>query len=491
MNRTKHLLPILLLILSLPLQAKDSGLENLRQTSKAFATVAKKVSPSVVFISVEKTVEPAARLQRPGPFQQRPNPFGEQSPFGDDFLRHFFGGQLPQGPDTQNRQPSISGQGSGFVFAAEDSASFGKQYILTNNHVIEGASKITVQFENGEEFPATITGTDPQSDVAVIEIENENIPALETGDSNDLEVGEWVIAVGNPFGLNHTLTVGVVSAKGRSSLGINDYEDFIQTDAAINPGNSGGPLVNLDGEVIGINTAIFTRSGGYMGVGFAIPISLAESIANQLIDQGEVTRGFLGVTIQALTKDLANSFGRDVTTGILISQVNDGTPADRAGLKSGDIIVQFDGKDVLSVGGFRNRVALTPPGNKSVITVIRAGMEKEVSVTIGNLDGNINVSQTATQSTEAIGLSVQTLTKELARQFNTGENEGVVVTDVKRSSAAERAGIQVGNVILQVGQTPISTADEFRREVSAKNKDKRMLLLVKSGENQRFVSLSW
>ncbi len=491
MHKAKYLITFIFLMFSLQLQAKENGLESLKQTSKAFASVAKKVSPSVVFISVEKSSEPPTLQWRQSPFQQGPNPFGGQLPFGEDFLKHFFGGQLPQAPGQQRRQPPVAGQGSGFVFQVERTQSSGKQYILTNNHVIEDASKITVQFENGDEYRATVTGADPQSDVAVIDIESRNIPALETGNSSNLEVGEWVMAVGNPFGLNHTLTVGVVSAKGRSSLGINDYEDFIQTDAAINPGNSGGPLVNLNGEVVGINTAIFTRSGGYMGVGFAIPINLAESIATQLINHGEVTRGYLGVLIQPLTNELASSFGLEDNNGILISQVTNDTPAERAGLKSGDIIVEFDGQQVSTVGSFRNRVALTPPGSNSKITVIRNGKQKDLSVTLGNLSGSSTVANASSQSSGDIGLSVQTLTAEIAKQFDTSANEGVVVTDVKSGSAADRAGIEVGNVILQVGQTAISTARQFKQEVSAKRKEKRLLLLVKSGGNQRFISLNW
>ena len=292
---------LVLVLLPVDLLAQGNGIESLRQTSKAFAEVARKVSPSVVLIQVERETE-AAQISPFGfPFGD-----GERFPFGDDFFKRFFGDRFPDMPrfNEQGKQPgkqrSVVGQGSGFVFVSGKNT-----YILTNNHVVEGNGKISVKFMDGREFEAKIKGTDPKSDIAVIEIEASGLPAVQLGDYSQLEVGEWVVAIGNPFGLSHTLTVGVVSAKGRTSLGINDYEDFIQTDAAINPGNSGGPLVNLDGEVIGMNTAIFSRSGGYMGIGFAIPINLAARIANQLIEKGEVVRGYLGIVIQPLTAELA------------------------------------------------------------------------------------------------------------------------------------------------------------------------------------------
>ncbi len=264
----------------------------------------------------------------------------------------------------------------------------------------------------------------------MLEINSGGIPALELGDSSKLEVGEWVVAIGNPFGLSNTLTVGVVSAKGRTSLGINDYEDFIQTDAAINPGNSGGPLVNLDGEVVGINTAIFSRSGGYMGVGFAIPINMVKSIANQLLDDGEVTRGYLGVVIQALTPQLADSFGLQQNTGILIAQVGEDSPAARAGLRQGDVIVAFQGEAVSDIGSFRNRVSLSEPGTKQQLTIIREGRRENVTVAIGQVTKDEQIAAASAASAEQIGLTVQSVTPQLAEQFNTEAGEGVVVTQV-------------------------------------------------------------
>ena len=480
----RYLPIIMLLAIAAPtLHAQDGGVDSLRQTGKAFAAVARKVSPSVVFIQVEGSA-----------IDQPRSPFGDERwPFGDDFFRRFFEDQfpgLPRREEPQRRRPTL-GQGSGFVFTPEDKLQADKSYILTNNHVVRNAERIKVKFQDGREFDATVTGTDPQSDVAVIEVQNGDLPALELADSSKLEVGEWVVAIGNPFGLSHTLTVGVVSAKGRTSLGINDYEDFIQTDAAINPGNSGGPLVNLDGDVVGINTAIFTRSGGYMGVGFAIPINLSKAIANQLISQGQVTRGFLGIVIQALTPELAESFDLEQTQGILIAQVSEDSPADKAGLRQGDVIVAFQGKPVKDIGRFRNRVSLTPPGSSEQLTIIRDGKRQDVTVTIGELSKDKLTAEAPAQSTEELGLTVQTLTPELAEQFNTKAGEGVVVTAVRPGSIAAQAGIEPGAVIMQVNQRPIRNAVEFKEAISVSQSTRRVLLLVRKDNLQRFIVLSW
>jgi serine protease Do len=299
------------------------------------------------------------------------------------------------------------------------------------------------------------------------------------------------VAIGNPFGLSHTLTVGVVSAKGRTSVGINDYEDFIQTDAAINPGNSGGPLINLDGEVVGINTAIFSRSGGYMGVGFAIPSNLAKAIANQLIEHGEVTRGYLGIVIQPLTPDLAESFGIDSGKGILVAQVSEDSPAEKAGLRQGDVIVEYRGEPVTDVGSFRNRVSLTAPGSTEAVTVLRDGNRKTLRVTIGKLTEEKLIAQGPAQSLDEIGLTVQSMTPQLAEQFDAKPGEGVVVTEVRPGSIAAMAGIETGSVILQVNREPIGSAADFQRAVKESAADKRVLLLVRKGGMQRYVALSW
>jgi len=471
--------------------AQDSGIESLRQTSRAFSSVAKKVSPSVVAIQVEAKV----------PVQQGPQfmlPFG-QDPMADEFLRRFFGGQIPPGipgPQQPHRAPQqpqnrVMGQGSGFVFKVKSGVLKDKTYIMTNNHVVDHADKIRVKFKNGKEYLAKITGRDPLSDVAVIEINTDDHPALKIGDSSRLEVGEWVIAIGNPFGLSYTVTVGVVSAKGRTGIGINDYEDFIQTDAAINPGNSGGPLVNIYGEVIGMNTAIFSRSGGNMGIGFAIPVNLAMAVADQLIEKGEVVRGYLGVVIQQMTSDLADSFGLQPGEGVLVAQVTDGSPAAQAGLQQGDVIIAFKGRKVTDVGEFRNRVALTPPGTRADLTVLRDGEKKSLKVVIGKLNKDLQVAQAPEQDAEELGLVVQTLTPALARQFRIPVAKGVVVTEVAPGSVAAMAGIRPGTVILQVNRKRVRTAAEFAKAIQQSKAKKRVLLLIRQGNMQRFITLGW
>ncbi len=469
-----------------PIQAKVGGIENLRQTGKAFASVARAVSPSVVFVQVEGR-------NSGGSVSGFPNPFGREWPFGDDMFKRFFGDPFPNSPGQRppRSEHRTQGQGSGFIFATNSNLLTERSYILTNNHVVQNADKIRVKLQDGREFEAEIVGGDPKSDIAVLKIETGGLAALPLGDSSDLEVGEWVVAIGNPFGLSNTLTVGVVSAKGRTSLGISDYEDFIQTDAAINPGNSGGPLVNLNGEVVGINTAIFSRSGGYMGVGFAIPINLAKGIANQLIDRGEVTRGYLGIVIQPLTPRLAESFSIGENQGILIAQVQEKSPAAIAGLKQGDVVTAYQGIKVRDVGAFRNQVSLTPPGSTAEITVLRGGKQQVVSVTIGKLTDENLVADNGARSAGPLGITVQTLTPRLAEQFNTSAGEGVVVTEVESGSIAAMAGIEPGEIILQVNRKPVTSAAAFKREFEKSSSARRVLLLLRKGTMQRYLVLSW
>jgi serine protease Do len=454
-----------------------SAIASLRETGKAFAAVARAVSPSVVFIQVESR----ARAQ--------PNPFGPGSPFGDDFLRRFFGDQFPGTPQepAPGERNRVTGQGSGFVFRSNGD----KAFILTNNHVVQNAERIRVRFEDGREFDATVTGSDPQSDVAVIEVDEPGLPALPLARSAELEVGEWVVAIGSPFGLRSTLTVGVVSATGRTSLGINDYEDFIQTDAAINPGNSGGPLVNLDGEVVGMNTAIFSRSGGYMGIGFAIPIDLARAMADQLIDSGEVTRGFLGVAIQPLTPELAESFGIDRSEGILVADVTNDSPAAKAGIEVGDVIVGFQGNPVRDVGDFRNRVALTPPGTRARIAVLRDGKRRELTVRIGTLDAAAAAAGPGGETTDRqLGLTVRSPSAEAAEALGLAEGQGVIIAEVAPGSVAASAGLSRGMAILEVNRQRVNSPAEFLAAVE-QSSDKRAVLLVRSRQGQQYVVLRW
>ena len=459
----------------LPLEkafAQDAGIESLRESGKAFRSVAKQVSPAVVFIQVEKEVTQ----------QMSNNPFGN-SPFGDEFFRRFFG-QPPQQQQEQQQAPKRreTGQGSGFLISADG-------YIMTNNHVVGDADKVTVQLLDGREYDAEIVGTDPPTDVALIKINaDEKLPFLKLGNSDKLEVGDWVLAFGNPFGLSHTLTAGIVSAKGRSGIGLNDYENFIQTDAAINPGNSGGPLVNLDGEVVGMNTAIFSRSGGYMGIGFAIPINMATNIREQLVQHGSVTRGRIGVYIQDLTKDLAESFDIDQRNGILVAQVMADSPAENAGLKQGDVILELDGKKVDKVANFRNQIALTRPGTEVELLVLREGKKKEIDVTIGAMETDQQGHPVSSNELPELGMSLQTLTPELADQLGYENESGVVVTEIQAGSIAARAGIKRGDLIQEVNRQEVNDPDQVRKLIE-EGKKKTVLLLVRQGDASRYLAL--
>ncbi len=451
--------------------SQESGIESLKQTGQAFRSVAKKVSPAVVFIEVEKELSVS-------------NSAGFSTPFNDEFFQRFFGAppqqQRPNSPPQKRKEV---GQGSGFLITPDG-------YILTNNHVVGDATTVRVKMQDGKEYLAEIVGTDPGSDLAVIKIDANDLPFLTLGDSEKLEVGDWVLAIGNPFGLSHSLTAGIVSAKGRSGIGLSDYEDFIQTDAAINPGNSGGPLVNLDGEVVGINTAIFSRSGGYMGIGFAIPVNMARKIKSQLIEHGEVRRGRLGVYIQDITNDLAESFDLDSVAGVLISQVIEGSPADQAGLKQGDVILQIDGEKANKVASFRNRIALTSPGTIVNLKVHRNGVIEEIKVIIGKSDEDESEGPDGTSKLPKIGLNLQELTPELADRLGYEGETGVLVSAVEGGSLADRAGIKRGSLILEINRKPVSTVADARKLLKAK-KGESLLLLIKQGESLRYLALKF
>lgn len=467
------LLPLLIVICgTFPAVAQDVGLETLRESGKAFRSVAKQVSPAVVFIQVEKTIE----QQNAGA-----NPFGNH-PFGDEFFRRFFD-QPNNNRSPQKRAPRQSmGQGSGFIISADG-------YIMTNNHVVGDADRVTVRLLDGREFTAKIVGTDPPTDIALIKIDaDRKLPFLKLGDSDKMEVGDWVLAFGNPFGLSHSLTAGIVSAKGRSGIGLTDYENFIQTDAAINPGNSGGPLVNLDSEVIGMNTAIFSRSGGYMGIGFAIPINMAKNIYQQLVEHGSVTRGRLGVYIQELTQDLADSFDIKQTRGILVAQVIEDSPAEKAGLKQGDVILKLDGKKMAKVARFRNIIALTRPGSDIKLTILRNGKKRNLTVTIGSLETNTKGKPVSADNLPKLGLSLQKLTTELAAQFGYKDANGVLVTAVEPDSVAGRAGIKRGDLIEEVNRKAVSSPRQVRKILKESDK-KTILLLVRQGDASRYLAL--
>ena len=452
--------------------ARDRSFESLRNLGDDFANIVKKVSPAVVFIKVEQTVESQVALNGQN---LRPNdPF---SPFNDEFKRRFFGQQFQQ---RQAPQQHMVGQGSGFIISKDG-------YILTNNHVAGKADKITVKLQDGREFEAKLIGTDSHSDVAVIKIEAKNLPTLNLGNSDDLDVGEWVLAFGNPFGLSHTVTAGIVSAKGRSSMGIADYEDFIQTDAAINPGNSGGPLINLDGDVVGINTAIFSKSGGYMGIGFTIPINMVKVIQKQLIAYGKVTRGYLGVSIQKVTTELAKSFGLKKQKGILIAEVVKGSPAGKSGIKRGDVILKLNGKGVKDVDKFRNQIALVPPGNQIRLTLWHQGKPLSLTATIAKRPESDQIASNESKSLENLGIALVQLTPQLATKYGYHIESGILISEIRNGSIAAMSGLRPGMLIREINQQPVNTVVDFLKHLPSKG---NVLLLIQAGQQALFLTFT-
>jgi len=471
MNTLKRCLGIVLMIAVVSpvfAAAEDNGIETLRKTSKAFTEVAKKAVPAVVAVQVEQTV--SSDIEG----------FGS-SPSDDEFFRRFFGPRF----SPRNSEPQIrKGQGSGFIISSDG-------YVLTNNHVVDSADKITVVLKDGRKLEAKVIGTDPDSDVAVIKIEGKDFPTIELGDSDSLEIGEWVIAVGNPFGLAETVTVGVVSAKGRQ-IGITEggYEDFIQTDAAINPGNSGGPLLNLDGKAIGMNSAIISQSGGYMGIGLAVPINMAKAVKEQLISGGKVVRGYVGITMnpEGLTPELAESFGYKGEGGILVTEVLEESPAAKAGLKQGDIITQLNGKAVTSNDSFRNTVSLMAPGTKIKLTLFRDGKEKEINVEVASLSES-KMSTKTSEVGKKLGLSIVPVDSDVARQLGAKGDQGVVVSEVTPRSPAQNAGIRPGMIILGVNQVYVNSVGEFNEALKETEETRSARLLVKTGRMAQYVIL--
>ncbi|MDF7823841.1 DegQ family serine endoprotease [Pontiellaceae bacterium B12227] len=456
----------LLLATATVLRAEEAATKNvLRETGNAFAAIARQALPAVVFIDVETTIEVPQYGYR-------------YQPFRDSWGRR---GQLAIPQELEPRKYSREGQGTGFIISKDG-------YILTNNHVVNDADRITVILADERRFSAKVIGSDPKTEVALIKIEDpQGLPFLELGDSDALEVGEWVLAAGNPFGLSQTVTAGIVSAKGRSEVGIAEYGNFIQTDAAINPGNSGGPLLDIDGKVVGINTAIYTRSGGYMGIGFAIPINQAIQIKDQLIQHGKISRSVLGVYIQDVDEELARSFGLDEKAGILISQIVEDSAAEEAGLKEGDIIVEMDGKKVGKVGAFRSRVASTLPNTKVKLKIFRNGKYKNVSAITKELEGDVVVA--SSDVLDKLGLTVDDLDGEAGRSLRYKGETGVLVTEVEQNSPAGKAGMQPGQIITSVDRKPVASIEEFMKALSDAESGK-ILLLVTDGRASRFVVLS-
>lgn len=443
-----------------------------------FASLAERLSPVVVNISTRAQREKPTDTPRfRGPGQQSPQwPFGEGEPkdFTEPFERFF-------GPGPKQRQQPQRSLGSGFVIDPEG-------YILTNNHVVENAEEIVVRLDNEQEHKATLVGKDPKTDLALLKIEGvTGLTAVPLGDSDTLRVGEWVMAIGNPFGLDHSVTSGIVSAKGRF-IGAGNYDDYIQTDAAINPGNSGGPLLNLRGEVVGINSAIFSRTGGNIGIGFAIPVNLAKELVPQLRDKGKVTRGWLGVLIQKVTPEIAESLGLEQARGALVADVVANGPAAAAGVKVGDVIVEFDGHTVGESNELPMLVARTPLEKQVPIKLLRDKETLDLNVTIAELQDE-EAQVAAGGDSEKLGLTVQTLTPEIAENLGVEDTKGVVVSGVESGSAADEAGIRRGDVVLEVNRQAVEDVETYKAALKKVEKGKNVLLLVRRGENTIFLAL--
>ncbi len=435
------------------------------KTPASFADLADSVKHSVVNISTTKVIK-GAPLQ---PFGGPNSPFGRF--FGDDFFNHFFGNR-PQG------EMKTHALGSGFVIS-------GDGFILTNNHVVKKADEIKVKLDSGTEYDAKIIGVDPKTDLALIKVKpDKNFPKpVKLGESDAIRVGDWVMAVGNPFGLGQTVTTGIISAKGRI-IGAGPYDDFLQTDAAINPGNSGGPLFNMEGEVVGINTAIIAHG---QNIGFAIPINMAKELLPQL-KSGKIIRGWLGVMIQDITPDLAKSFGLSTTKGVLVSDVTKDSPAEKAGLKRGDVIARFAGKEIRDSHMLSRTVAATRPKTDVSIDVIRDGKEKSIQVEIGTMPQNLGT--LSPENAEGWGMAVQDLTPDLARKLNlNSDEEGVVISGVKPGSPAAEAGLRAGDLIKEVNRKRIKDLDDYNEAIQKTAKGDGVLLLVKRGDGTLFVVL--
>ena len=459
------------------LAATAPPLQSLIQQSKARADIVEEAQKAVVYIKVEKNIQNFQGNGTQMPFDSLPEEFKKRFfPDNPPHSRSFpFGPQLPRDFKQQ-------GHGSGTIISEEG-------YILTNNHVIGDADKITVVLNDGREFSAEIIGKDPQSDIAVVKIDGEDLPALATGNSNEIRIGETVIAIGSPYGLSNTVTMGIVSAKGRSNIGLVDYENFIQTDAAINPGNSGGPLINLEGKIIGVNTAIFSRSGGYQGIGLSVPINMAQHIMEALITEGKVTRGWLGVSIQNLTPELAQAFAVENSQGALVVSVLNGSPAAKAGLQRGDIIVSFNQDLITSSDDLRNKVGLAAPETMAALKVIRDGEEIDINLQLGERPASGKTSPDLMEKVNSLGISVQKMNPELAEKFGYQEKSGVIITQVIPDSIAFQAGLRADNMIQEVNQEIIADVESFKEAVEKANLKEGILLLVSTPDGSRYLVL--
>jgi serine protease Do len=468
-----------------------------RELSSVFHNAAEKVSPSVVMITNAPAVveRPHSRGDKSMPPDDKAREFSfgfKGTPFGELFnnpqFRQFFN-ETPEMPNMPGRR-GIMGAGSGVIVDPSG-------VILTNNHVVEGGGKIMVRLQDGREFRAVDIKTDPSTDIAVLRIEGAGtLQAAKLGDSDATKVGDWVLALGQPFGLQGTVTAGIISAKGRG-LGTSNREDFIQTDAAINPGNSGGPLVDLSGEVIGINTAITTSSGAYQGVGFAIPIDLAKWVGKQLVESGSVRRAYLGVVIQPVTQPLASQFHVKVHQGVVVTEVRPDSPADKAGLKTGDIVLQFAGKSVSGPRELQSLVEQTKIGNTAPLVILRDGKQMTLNATTAELPSETNVAESPaiegnkgeTTQFDKLGIQAETLTPKIAEQLGVSAEHGAVITDVRSGTPADMAGLSTGMIITEANRRPVNSVDDLRKALGEKPLEKGVLLLLRTPEGSRYVAI--
>jgi serine protease Do len=428
--------------------------------NQAVAGVVAAVKPSVVNVSSSRTVKGGG--------------------IAPPLLKRFFGDEFRS--FDKPREYKKSGLGSGVIVN-------GDGYILTNNHVIKGADEIKVTLSDKREFKGRVIGTDQKTDLAVIKIDSDNLPAIKLGDSDQLKIGETVLAIGTPFGLKQTVTSGIVSATGRANVGIADYEDFIQTDAAINPGNSGGALVNIKGELVGINTAIFSTTGGYQGIGFAIPSNMAKAVMESLIEKGKVVRGWIGLSIQPLTPDLAAQFALKDEKGVLVGDVIEGGPAEKAGMQRGDVVVEFDGKEVNEVVNFRNMVAGTAPNKEVKVRLIRDGKAKTVDVIISEMPGEVVQASTKAFDNQLKGVQVQNVTETLKGELGIPKRvAGVVVTDIEEDGPAEGV-LMRGDIIMEINRDRINNIKDYEAAVSKIKSDENVLLLIFRKDAALYITL--